>query len=280
MNSVSSDGNFFHIIIGVVIVSMSVSALLQINHWVFKRIQKKRTGVQIIFLKRLIAAGIIVVGVIVLVSVIIGFENVWTTLLGGTAVITAVVTFSAQGLIKDILGGVMISIYKPFEIGDRIMMEDGTTGVVKDISMRHVVLIGLDTETFVVPNNELNSMRITNFSYQRDNRSAKFQFYVAYNSDMDKTIRVVQEAVKSSPYSIPGRERNGEKVYSPVYFMGYEPSSLRVSTTVYFPSDVATEVLISDINLRVTRALRANNIEIPYQYINMIDKTMENVPRE
>ena len=260
-------------IITIVIIAASVSVVLRINQGIFKRIQKTRTGVQIIFLKRLIAAVIIIIGAIACVSAIIGIENVWTTLLGGTAVITAIVTFSAQGLIKDILGGIMISLYKPFEIGDRIVMEDGTTGIVKDITMRHVVLIGLDTETFVVPNNELNSMRITNYSYQRKDRSAKFNFYVSYESDMDETLRVVEEAIKASPYSVPGKEKDGEKIYGPVYFMSCEPSSYRISTTVYYPSDLASEVLISDINLRVTRALSENGIEIPYPYVNVVDRT-------
>ena len=267
------DDNIITIIIAILIISAIVSALLRLNHWVFKRIQRKRSDVQIIFLKRFIAAIICIIGAICIISAIIGFENVWTTLLGGTAVVTAIVTFSAQDLIKDVLGGIMISIHKPFEIGDRITMEDGTTGVVKDISIRHVVLIGLDTEAFVVPNHELNTMRITNYSYQRENRSAKFNFYVAYNSDMDKVIRVVEEAVKNCPYSLPGKEKDGKKYYGPVYFMGWEPSSFRISTTVYFPSDVPTEVLISDINLRVTRVLRANGIEIPYPYINVVDRT-------
>lgn len=267
------DDSILTTVIIIIIGAAIVSLLLRINHAIFKHVQKTKSGVQVIFLKRLIEGAIILIGVIGIVTALVGFKDIWTTLLGGTAVITAILTFSAQGMIKDVLGGIMISIYKPFEIGDRIMMEDGTTGVIKDITMRHVVLIGLDTEAHVVPNSELNSMRITNYSYHRDNRSAKFNFYVAFNTDMDKAIQVVQEAVESSSLSIPGKEKDGEMFYGPAYFMGYEPSSIRISTTVYCPANVPTEVLISDINLRVTKALRENGIEIPYPYVNVVEKS-------
>jgi len=61
--------------------------------------------------------------------------------------------------------------------------------------------------------------------------------------------------------------------YSPVYFMSFEDSSLRLTTTVYFPVSVASEVLISDINLRVAQAFTMHGIEIPYQYINILQPT-------
>ena len=89
---------------------------------------------------------------------------------------------------------------------------------------------------------------------------------------MEETLRVVREAIISSPLSIPGKEKNGKMEYAPVYFMAYEVTGFRVSTTVYFPSDIATEVLISDINLRVHKALAENGIEVPYPYINVVDK--------
>lgn len=52
----------------------------------------------------------------------------------------------------------------------------------------------------------------------------------------------------------------------------FPESSLHLKTTVYFDAEVPSERLISDINCRVNRALRDNGIEIPYPYINIIQK--------
>ena len=54
--------------------------------------------------------------------------------------------------------------------------------------------------------------------------------------------------------------------------MDYELSSLRMTTTVYYEADIASEKLISDINCRVNQALRENGVEIPYPYINIVQK--------
>lgn len=259
----------------IAIGAVCIALALAIVQGVFRHIQKKRADILAVFLRRLISVGIILIGIVVILSALAGLNPIWTAIILVAGAIVLVIVFAAQGMLKDLLGGVLICIYKPFEIGDRISLEDGTTGVVKDITMRHVALIGLDTETFVVPNSKLNDMKITNYCYHRDNRSAKFNFYVALNSDMEKTLNVVREAIISSPLSLPGKEKDGKMEYGPVYFMAYEVTGFRVSTTVYYPANTPTEVLISDINLRVTRALAENGIEVPYPYINVVDKRQE-----
>ena len=57
-----------------------------------------------------------------------------------------------------------------------------------------------------------------------------------------------------------------------VHFMAFEDSSLKLSTTVYYRPSTATEVLISDVNLRVSEALEKNGIEIPYSYVNVVQR--------
>lgn len=74
-------------------------------------------------------------GIIIAFSFWGGIGSVWQSILGGTAVVSTVLAFAAQDIIKDILAGLMISLYRPVEIGNRIELEDGTVGIVKDISM-------------------------------------------------------------------------------------------------------------------------------------------------
>ena len=85
----------------------------------------------------------------------------------GTAIIGAIAGFAAQPVISDIICGLMLSATKPFDIGDRIELEDGTAGIVKDITLRHVVLQDIDTLVRVIPNSKLNGMKITNMSLRR-----------------------------------------------------------------------------------------------------------------
>ena len=246
--------------------------LIRLCHFIFKKLGAVRQGLHLRFFDRIISAVLAIGGLLIAFSAFGGFQTVWKTMLGGTAFISAVLIFAAQDTIRDILAGLMISIYKPFEIGNRVELEDGTTGIVRDITMRHVVFQMLDSQVVIIPNSRLNAMKIRNFSFQADHRAAMFTFRIAYSSDVEKAIRVIRQTIMESEYTIPGKETDHGPDYAPVYFMACEDSSLRLDTTVYYEPSSPSEVVISDINLRVRHALEQNGIEIPYTYINVIQK--------
>ena len=223
------------------------------------------------FLQNL-ASIIIFIGIIILaISSISGIQSVWQTLLGGTAVLSAVLAFIAQDVIKDVLAGIMLSFHHPFVVGDRIALEDGFTGIVEEMTMRHVVICPIDTVRHIVPNSKINTSKIINYSYQRNDRSAEFNFSIGYNSDMVLARNVIKKAIENSKYSIPSIEdKDGKQRYADVYFMNFADSALILHATVYYDNTTASAVLIDDINFRVREALIANNIEIPYNYVNVV----------
>ena len=189
-----------------------------------------------------------------------------SSLFQGTAVLAAIAGFAAKPVLSDMFCGFMLSTTKPFNIGDRIELDDGTSGIVKDITIRHVVLQSIDTLKIIVPNSEINSRTITNLSHQTRTRSIHFRITVGLNSNADQVKRIIREAVSESPCSVP---REGED-YSPVYFNAYRDNGLEMATTVYYDPSHPTEIVRDDINSRVKRALDAAGIEIPYNYMNVI----------
>ena len=189
-----------------------------------------------------------------------------SSLFQGTAVIAAIAGFAAKPVLSDMFCGFMISATKPFNIGDRIELDDGTAGIVRDITIRHVVLQGIDTLKIVIPNSEINARRLTNLSFQTKVRSIHFRFVVGLNSRPDQVKDIIRTAIRESPYSVP---RDGED-YSPVYFLDYTDNGIQMATTVYYEPVNPTEVVRDDIHCRVKRALDHENIEIPYNYMNVI----------
>lgn len=197
-------------------------------------------------------------------------QSLGKMLFQGTTVIAAIAGFAAQPVIADIICGMMMSATRPFDIGDRIELEDGTAGIVKDITLRHVVIQTIDTVQAIIPNSKLNGMKITNLSFQTLTRSVHFRFNVAYNTDVERAKAVIAQAIQESPLSIPGKPGKDGGTYGPVYFIEYSTSSLVMATTVYFEPTNPSEVVKSDINGRVKRALEDAGIEIPYEYVNVV----------
>ena len=252
--------------------------LLKLNHFLFRKIAEKHQRLHLLFFERVLAVVIIIACAVVTISSFIGLETIWQTILGGTAITSAVLAFAAQDVIKNVLGGLMISLNKPFEIGNRIELEDGTAGIVEDMNPRHVVLRGIDTLRYLVPNSKINTMKVTNYSYLREDRAIHFTFPVGYGSDMALVKKVIEEAVAESPRSMPVARREGEEPsYGPVYFISFADSALMMAVTVYYEPGSRTEEVKNDINTRVREALIANGIEIPYPHVTLTGKEQDGI---
>ena len=270
INSLERPWNILAWIGVVAAVALLIWVATGINKYAFKRLKKKQKGMQLAFLERLCTLLIVIGIILISVSAINGFDSVWQTMLGGTAIISAVMAFVAQDIIKDILAGMMISIHKPFEIGDRIVLENGTSGIVEDLTMRHVVLSGFDTIKYVIPNSRINVQQVTNFGFGRDLQSAEFEFRVALDSDVDLVKRVISETVQNSNYTVPGMEKDGVTVYAQPHFVRFASSSLVFTVLAYFESRYPPSAVIDSINTSMLKAFAANGIEIPYEYVNVL----------
>ena len=262
------------IIIGIAVAVLVTWVLLKLNKYFFSKLREKNNGLHLMFFKRMVDVVIIIACGVVTIASYIGLESIWQTILGGTAITTAVLTFAAQDVIKDILGGLMISLNKPFEVGNRIELEGGIVGIVEDMTPRHVVLVGIDTVRHVVPNSKLNTMRVVNYSFHREDRSITFRFSVGYDSDMALVKKVIAKEIEDSPMTKPKiQAEDGTAAYAPVLFLESAASALIVGVTVYYDSSNATERVKDEINTRVREALLDNNIEIPYPHVEVVKRT-------
>lgn len=263
------------LIMVAVLTIIVVAVLLGLERKLMKKLLANRNSINLRFVESTVRFIVIVLAfqwVLMSSPLTQPFGKV---LFQGTAIIGAIAGLAAQPVIADMICGLMISSTKPFDIGDRIELDNGIAGVVRDITLRHVVIRRIDTIEVIVPNSKLNSMTIVNTSYQTKTRSVHLRFNVAYSTDVDQAMAVILAAVKESPYTVPGKPGPAGNDYGPVYFIEYADSSLVMATTIYYEADHPTEVVRSDVNLRVKRALGKAGIEIPFNYVNVVMREAE-----
>ena len=270
-------------ITGAIVIVLIYAALLvicyflwkliqKVNHKIFQKLEEKKgRTVTLEFMEKLVSFGITF---FFLIIVPFNWDDIGNSVFGSAAVLTAVIGFAGQDVIKDILAGIQISIYKPFDIGDRIETSDGSAGVIEKISMRHIVIKRIDTIRIVIPNSKMNELTVLNYSYEDVPRSVMLRFPVSYKSDIEKAKQVIGNVVRDSELTIPGMyTEDGSLDYAPVYFIELAESALIMSVTVYFDKDIRTERVRDAINTSVFKALAANGIEIPYNYMNVVLRT-------
>ncbi len=271
-------GDLIELLIAALVAFIAVVIILKVEKKIFSRHLKVGNKIQLRFWENTFRVAIVLIAIfwVITSSEITG--SFGKIAFQGTAIIGAIIGFAAQPVISDLICGFMLSASKPFDIGDRLELDGDISGIVKDITVRHVVIRGIDKTDIIIPNSKLNGMSITNMSRHHTLRSMRFTFPIAYGSDIDMAMAVIRRAVEESPYTVPGYEGpDGTEDYGPVYFMSYESSSLSLVTTAYFQAGTRGEILRSDVNVRVNHALRDAGIEIPYNYMNVV---IRNAPEQ
>ena len=125
-------------IIGAIVIVLIYAALLvicyflwkliqKVNHKIFQKLEEKKgRTVTLEFMEKLVSFGITF---FFLIIVPFNWDDIGNSVFGSAAVLTAVIGFAGQDVIKDILAGIQISIYKPqivgFPVSDQQILQNG-----------------------------------------------------------------------------------------------------------------------------------------------------------
>ena len=253
----------FIILIAIIVVSNLVIAYL-------KNQTKFRSSLHGKYLLQIIRLIIFILCLSEMLEAIDPELNMRSILLRGSALVVAILGFAAQPVISAVMSGLLISIHKPFEIGDRVIIDGAATGVVEDITLRHTVIAIYDGFRVIIPNSELNSRVVTNTSYRmKDRRGIHLSYSVSYETDVQKAMDVIRDCVAASPYTLSVENNGIHEDSSPVYFFKFDSSALILETTIWVARETDGCKAITDVNTRVLNAFRRYGIEIPYQYVNV-----------
>ena len=92
------------------------------------------------------------------------------------------VGLALQGSLANFAGGVLILLFKPYEIGDFIDGA-GNSGTVKEVQVFNTILKTPDNKTVIIPNGVLSNASITNFSTE-STRRVDMTFGIGYTDDI------------------------------------------------------------------------------------------------
>ena len=98
-----------------------------------------------------------------------------------------------QGALSNFASGVIILLFKPFEIGHYVEISDAF-GKVTDIKIFNTVLLTRDKRTVIIPNGQVINDKIVNYSKQGYIR-VDMVFGIGYGDDLLKAKRILEELV-------------------------------------------------------------------------------------
>ncbi|AEE95566.1 mechanosensitive ion channel family protein [Mahella australiensis] len=162
--------------------------------------------------------------------------------------------FGAQNLVKDVITGFFILFEDQFAVGDYVSI-DGINGTVQDIGLRVTKIQGFAGDVNIIPNGSI--AKVANFT--RGNNTAIVDVTVSYETNLDKTIVILEEVGRAM------REEHPEVQDTPkvlgVVNLGDNGVTLRIIAKTLPMNQWAVE---RELRKRIKEAFEKEGIEIPY----------------
>ncbi len=240
---------FFFVIIASVFISKIVSFLASENK--VANITEEKTSVGSWIL--LVRITIISIGI----SFAFAIAGIPTDRL--TVIIGALgvgIGFGLQALVNNLISGLIIAFEKPVNLDDIIEIGE-QTGTMKSIGIRSSVVTTWDGADIIIPNGDLLSKNLTNWTMGSSKRRYEIPVSVAYGTNLKFAKSILRKVMEQHPLTL----KNPEAM---IWATHFNDSSIDFVIKYWVPHFNYGNDVKSDLIIAIDEAFKANNIVIPF----------------
>jgi potassium efflux system protein len=164
--------------------------------------------------------------------------------------------FGLQNIFNNLISGIILAFERPINEGD--IIEVGTLmGVVKEIGIRASVIKTYDGSEVIVPNGNLISNELINWTLSDQRRRGEIRMGVAYGTDPQKVLDLLLEAAGSN-------ERVLEDPKPWAIFLGFGESSLDFRLLFWIAEADTRLGIQSEVTIKINHMIKEAGIQIPF----------------
>ncbi|MGN8630259.1 mechanosensitive ion channel family protein [Blautia sp. HCP3S3_G3] len=248
----------------VVLAIMVFLVARKLIAWVLSVLKKSLTNMNVdegvIQFACSIAKLVLYLLVIFNIGISLGVKESSVAALLGTAGVT--VGLALQGGLANVAGGVMILLFKPFQVGDYIIQDqaNGCEGTVSKIDMYYTTLLSVDNKNIVIPNGTLANSTVINVT-ARNHRRLEIKVGISYQSDIHQARNILEKILLDDPDT----KTDTEMV---VFVDELGESSVIMGLRVWVETEQYWPVKWR-LNQKIKEEFDAQGIEIPYRQMDV-----------
>lgn len=177
--------------------------------------------------------------------------------------------FGLQEIFANFVSGLILLFEQPIRVGDVVTLGD-TTGVVARIRMRATTVTNWDRQELIIPNKDLITGRLVNWTLSDTTNRVVINVGVAYGSDTDKACDLLRQvcqqhpAIKNDPAPL-------------VTFEGFGDSTLNLVVRCYLSDLDNRLVTIHELHTEINKQYYQAGIEIAFP---QRDLHLRSLPKE
>ncbi len=168
--------------------------------------------------------------------------------------------FGLQEIVANFVSGLILLFERPLRIGDIVTIGD-VSGKVKSLHMRSTTIVNWDNKELIVPNKDLLTQRLINWTRNAPKIRLCIPVGVSYKSDINKVVSLLTEIGKSHPFAETDPPPRA-------YFLRFGTSVLEFELRVFTHSSYYLD-LQHDLLCTIFNRFKEENIEISYQQIDV-----------
>lgn len=181
--------------------------------------------------------------------------------IAGIGILGLALGFAAQDSLANLIAGFVILWDRPFRVGDWVQIGENVQGRIRRLTLRTTRLETLDDGILVLPNKEVTSSRIYNYSLRSLTR-VRVAVDVNYDADVLQAREVMTALVPDEDFISP----------RPAPFVAVTTlgdSAVRLELVLYITSPREMFGLRWRLNEAILLAFREHDIEITYPHLNI-----------
>ncbi len=219
-------------------------------------------------LKRLTHYGLFTIGFLVAVSMA-GLDLQKFTILAGALGVG--IGFGMQNIVNNFVSGLILLFERPVKIGDTVTIGEDW-GTISRIGLRSTVVETFDRSEIIVPNADLISLKVTNWTFSSKIVRVNLPVGVAYGSPLEKVLEVLNKAAREHPDVLTYPEPNS-------IFESFGNSSIDFKLRFWVHTIDDRMRIRSDVAVIIDRLFREEGVTIPFPqqdlHLRSIDSNLQ-----
>ena len=184
-----------------------------------------------------------------------------TVLVAGSAALLVGVGLGLQQTFNDVISGIILLSEKSIKIDD-ILEIDGDVVKMQSIGLRTSKGLNTDDISIIIPNSLITTNKVINWSHQTKKTRFKINIGVAYGSDVDLVIKILEESAFEHS-DISDRELTEARL------VNFGNSSLDFQVLFFSKNIFRINKVKSDIRRIINKKFTKNNIDIPFPQMDL-----------
>jgi small-conductance mechanosensitive channel len=184
-----------------------------------------------------------------------------TVLIAGSAALLVGIGLGLQQTFNDVVSGIILLSEQSIKIDD-VLDIDGDVVTIQSIGIRTSKALNTDDVSIIIPNSLITTNKVINWSHQTKKTRFRIDVGVAYGSDIDLVINILEESAFEHE-DISNRETIEARL------VNFGNSSLDFQVLFFSENIFRIGKVKSDIRKTISRKFAENNIAIPFPQMDL-----------